>query len=208
MTIRDTQLKFKGDPGLRRSTLGLVVHHSANASATDTAKSINEYHQNNNGWIGIGYHYVIMPDGVVERGRPEHWIGAHCPGVNSTHIGVCLSGRFDDRRQPTRAQLEALAELWALLSDRYGWSKRDESLSGHRDHYATECPGQNLYDKLPEIRKMGREGTTSIVDIEGLGKFSYKMIDDKSYISVRDLAATMTMSIDTTGWPHIRLFRE
>jgi len=65
-----------------------------------------------------------------------------------------------------------------------------------------------LYDKLPEIRKMGREGTTSIVDIEGLGKFSYKMIDDKSYISVRDLAATMTMSIDTTGWPHIRLFRE
>jgi hypothetical protein len=47
----------------------------------------------------IGYHYVILPDGTIEHGRPERCLGSHARGYNS-YIGVCLVGDFSSRSNP------------------------------------------------------------------------------------------------------------
>ena len=47
----------------------------------------------------IGYHFLILPDGTVERGRPESMWGAHTRDHNDT-LGICLVGDFDRRDNP------------------------------------------------------------------------------------------------------------
>lgn len=40
----------------------------------------------------IGYQYVIYVNGALRNGRAEEEVGAHCKGLNSVSIGVCLIG--------------------------------------------------------------------------------------------------------------------
>lgn len=76
---------------------------------------IDEWHRAR-GWNGIGYHWVIRQTGVLEQGRPECIVGAHCEGHNEGSLGVCLVGRGEF--QP--AQIEALRSLFADIHERLG----------------------------------------------------------------------------------------
>lgn len=95
----------------------VIVHCSD--SERGTAAEIDRWHRDL-GWRGIGYHWVIRndrpgPDGMVETGRPEDQIGAHCTGYNSRSIGVCLIGRG----RYSAAQMRALRALLRGLMRRY-----------------------------------------------------------------------------------------
>jgi len=82
----------------------LVIHVADTPNGRpDTAEDIHRWHQNDNGWHGIGYHYVVLVDGDVQRGRPEYWDGAHAPGYNHRSIAICLIGRdkFSDEQWDT-----------------------------------------------------------------------------------------------------------
>ena len=68
----------------------LVIHHSASANNL-TADDIHKEHINK-GWSGIGYHFVITPDGTVYTGRPVNAVGANVENQNSHIIGICLIG--------------------------------------------------------------------------------------------------------------------
>lgn len=132
----------------------IVIHHTGNPTDDDlSAEEINESHQDQ-GWVGIGYHYVIRKDGTVELGRPDWAIGAHAYGENSHTIGVHVCGNFEIG-EPTDAQIEALAMLIANLCEDYGLPIDEDHVVGHRDLMATACPGANLYALLPEIRGKG-----------------------------------------------------
>ena len=135
----------------RSSTDGIVIHHTGNGEDCDPdAVEINKWHQAQ-GWTCIGYHYVIRKDGTVEQGRPHWTIGAHCEGDNYHTIGIHFSGDFMEDRQPTEAQLISGAQLIANICTDYGIPIDSDHIKGHRDYMATSCPGDNLYDKLPEI---------------------------------------------------------
>lgn len=135
----------------RSSTDGIVIHHTGNGEDCDPdAVEINKWHQAQ-GWTCIGYHYVIRKDGTVEQGRPHWTIGAHCEGDNYHTIGIHFSGDFMEDRQPTEAQLISGAQLIANICTDYGIPIDSNHIKGHRDYMATSCPGDNLYDKLPEI---------------------------------------------------------
>lgn len=93
------------------------------------------------GWLDIGYHSVILPDGTVEPGRPTDAVGAHVRGFNRTSLGVCLIGGVDEKGEPifnfTKA---AMASLATVLS---GWHRQYPSalFQGHRDlDPAKACP--------------------------------------------------------------------
>jgi N-acetyl-anhydromuramyl-L-alanine amidase AmpD len=111
----------------------LVVHCSATKASMDIgAKEIDRWHREK-GWLGIGYHYVIRRDGIVEKGRPDNRSGAHAAGYNSQSIGICLVGGLDEKGNPkqnfTKDQYASLRSLlWDLL-DKFD---RAEVL-GHRD---------------------------------------------------------------------------
>ena len=129
----------------------IVIHHTGNPTDDDlSAEEINESHQDQ-GWVGIGYHYVIRKDGTVELGRPDWAMGAHAYGENSHTIGVHVCGNFEIG-EPTGAQIESLAMLIATVSDDYGLPIDEDHVVGHRDLMPTACPGANLYALLPEVR--------------------------------------------------------
>lgn len=58
----------------------IIIHHSATDHGD--VESFRRHHRNVNGWIDVGYHYVIDndPDGEVQVGRPLAQAGAHARG--------------------------------------------------------------------------------------------------------------------------------
>ena len=121
----------------RRNTDMIVIHHTKIENMT--VASIHDLHLRN-GWAGIGYHKVILPDGTVADGRPEYAIGAHAFGANSHSVGVSLVGDFDVSL-PSPAQMAALIDLTAELAGKYDVSAAN--IVGHRDVYKdTTCPGR------------------------------------------------------------------
>ncbi|MEW8420263.1 MAG: N-acetylmuramoyl-L-alanine amidase [Candidatus Thiodiazotropha endolucinida] len=94
----------------------LIVHCSDSPNDLDvSAEDIHNWHVNDNGWDGIGYHAVIRRSGEIERGRPHYWQGAHVAGYNNGSLGVCLIGRD----QFTDEQLAALRELLTEWHHKY-----------------------------------------------------------------------------------------
>lgn len=140
---------------------GIILHHSASPTMAEgqqvDAGLIDRWHSRRGfGRAGqgrtyhIGYHYVILPDGTIQRGRPEYMRGAHCEGHND-QLGICLVGNFSSSAnptgaagpaQPTAAQLAALDHLLRRLITRYQFGPED--LHRHRDYAPTACPGDRV----------------------------------------------------------------
>ena len=143
MKIVQSNIKFNSTPLKRSATKKIVVHH-ADATTCD-AKTIDKWHKNN-GWSGIGYHFVVRKkDGIVETGRPIDTIGAHALNNNSDSVGICFEGNFDKETMSTE-QLQTGKELIAYLRGIYG---DNIQIVRHKDLMATDCPGKNFpFDKL------------------------------------------------------------
>ena len=147
--IQETYLHF-WQLSNRKATDFIVVHHIGGTNRDVSAAEVHQWHLNN-GWAGIGYHYLIRKSGVIERGRPRDTVGAHCYGENYHSIGVNVVGDFDGA-VPNDAQMASLSMLLAALCRLYRLQPGDATIFGHRDFNDTACPGQNLYDMLPDIR--------------------------------------------------------
>ena len=123
-----------------------------------TAAAIHKYHQEHNGWAGIGYHYLIRQGGMIEQDRLRGKLGAHAKDNNETSIGVCLAGNFDIGN-PTEQQMAAVKELCYWLCRKYNLNPRKKGvIVGHRGLNDTACPGKNLYRKLGDIRRFVYDG--------------------------------------------------
>ena len=142
----------------RPSTDFLVIHHTGFPSDKDsTAEEIHSFHQGTMKWAGIGYHYLIRKDGMIEQGRWPSLVGAHALGHNKTSVGICLAGNFN-LAKPTRAQMASLCQLTAWLCQEYELDPMKRGvIVGHRDLNDTDCPGKNLYSLLKGIRQSCRE---------------------------------------------------
>lgn len=140
MQILETKLNFK--PLTKRTkTDYIILHHCAGFGSV---QSIHLQHINpppqGNGWAGIGYHYYVRKNGEIWRGRPQWAQGSHCPGRNSDSISVCFEGNFEVEQMP---EIQLQSGLWLV---RY-LSKQvypSAHICGHREQYATACPGKNF----------------------------------------------------------------
>ena len=149
VNIEDTGIKWDEDDLVERDTTDMIViHHTGSPDMDACAEQINQWHLNN-GWAGIGYHYVIRKDGTIEAGRPEWAVGAHAEGDNSHSIGIHLSGDFSEV-EPTDEQVEKCAMLIAYLCDKYGIEINRDNVVGHGELMATDCPGDNLQALLDD----------------------------------------------------------
>ncbi len=148
VSVRPTYLSFRSLWN-RTTTDAIIVHHIGNTNDDVSAATVHRWHKQN-GWAGIGYHFLIRKDGTIERGRPMGTIGAHCYGENDHTIGVNLVGNFEEY-MPEPAQIASAKRLIAAICRFYGFAPSADTIFGHRDFNATACPGQNLYDLLPDI---------------------------------------------------------
>ena len=121
----------------------LVVHCSASKPKTPVdASTITRWHLDR-GFLKIGYHYVILRDGTVQKGRKDSEVGAHVAGYNTGSLGICLVGGLNDttgkaENNFTAEQFDSLAKLLGKLT---GDHPKAEVL-GHRDFpkVAKDCP--------------------------------------------------------------------
>ncbi|MFC5752847.1 peptidoglycan recognition protein [Actinomadura rugatobispora] len=120
--------------------------------------------------------------------RPVH--GAHTYGFNTDTTGIALLGTHTAATDPTpgvaptQAALDATARIAAWKLDLagvdptatttltsmapngtggkypYGTQVSFNTVSGHRDGFATACPGEQLYAKLGVIRTAAKQWTT------------------------------------------------
>lgn len=116
-----------------RTITDIVIHCTATrAGVPVTVPDIDRWHKNR-GFAGIGYHYVVGLDGTIEKGRPDHRVGAHVKGHNWRSIGVVYVGGLDENMKPTDtrtdAQKQALTDLLITLKEKYPNAR----ISGHRD---------------------------------------------------------------------------
>ena len=135
----------------RDNTDMVVIHHTGNPTDDDlSAKQIHQSHLNQ-GWSGIGYHYVIRKNGSVEIGRPLWAVGAHAAGENWHSVGIHVCGNFEIA-EPNQYQIETLAYLVAYVCDNYDLPINADHVVGHCDLMPTACPGSNLYSMIQTIR--------------------------------------------------------
>ncbi|MFF3017124.1 N-acetylmuramoyl-L-alanine amidase [Streptomyces sp. NPDC057939] len=92
------------------------------------------------GWAGIGYSFVVDQAGTIFEGRGWGLQGAHCPGHNISGFGVQIAIGGD--QEPSA---KALAAARALYDEACRKTGRVLARRGHRDGFATECPGGRLY---------------------------------------------------------------
>lgn len=144
MNIIDNKLEFNSNISKIGNVDTIVLHHSG-VTVLQSVETIHNYHKNTNGWAGIGYHYYVRKDGSIYKGRDEKYSGAHCPGKNSTSIGICAEGDFE-QEQMSEVQKNAIIELIADIKTRY----KIKEIGGHKDYIATSCPGKNF--PLEEIK--------------------------------------------------------
>jgi len=154
----------------RVGPIGIIFHHSATPRRVGKvridARRIDVMHQKKGYRIEyegkvyhIGYHYVILPDGTIQQGRPELCRGAHAHSVvrdkqrieyNDKYLGICLIGNFSWKKSrrlgpsvaPTRSQVEATICLIEKLIDKYNIPL--ENVLRHRDVNQTYCPGSRF----------------------------------------------------------------
>jgi len=103
---------------------------------------IDRWHKER-GWKKVGYHYVIDKKGIIQVGRFESEIGAHCKGLNTESIGICLIGRkdFNDK------QMKCLTELIDDLRYRYPQA----SVHGHCEFSYKTCPNFDVQEWLKTL---------------------------------------------------------
>ncbi|WP_243398309.1 peptidoglycan recognition protein family protein [Deinococcus koreensis] len=145
----------------------IIVHHTASANVSDLsqaqayalARSIQQSHFAR-GWIDSGQQFTISRGGYVVEGRhrsleaaqggTRHVRGAHCDGFNDVSVGIENEGTYMTV-SPPGGQYAALVTLCAWLCQQYGIPATE--LYGHRDFNDTDCPGDVLYAKLPQLRQ-------------------------------------------------------
>lgn len=127
----------------------IIVHHTYKPTVADFnkrpdgsywCKVIDRFHRLK-GWNGIGYHFIIAPDGLIYVGRDLNTPGAHTIGQNHIAIGVCALGNFDEEEMPTEQQV-SLKYLLAFLLHRF--NLRPDAIFFHRNFAEKTCPGMKL----------------------------------------------------------------
>lgn len=132
----------------------ITVHHSGsllqdNQNAPQRMRDHQAYHQADQGWPDLAYHYVVDRNGHVYEGRPVWAVGDTNTDYDPTgHFLICCEGEFNNQT-PTPDQLEAAAGLAAWASARFGVGV--DTVIGHRDVASTSCPGDTLYAELNQV---------------------------------------------------------
>ncbi len=164
----------KSDPTISSRVKMAFVHHTvstndyAGADVPAMLRGIQAYHMDVNGWDDIGYNFLVDRFGGIWEGRAggttRNVVGAHAVGFNTSSVGVAVLGDFRTVA-PSAASVTSVGTLlgWrlglagvdargrAIMPEGEG-TRSFAAISGHLDAAATECPGQQLYARLEEIR--------------------------------------------------------
>lgn len=167
--------------GYTKTVKAAFVHHSATGNnytckqAPSVIRGIYRYHVTSSGWRDIGYNFAVDKCGNIYEGRAggvtKPVQGAHTLGFNTNSTGIAVLGSYS-RTNPPAAVTTAVAKLAAWKLGLHGINPKGKvtltsgggnkykkgrkvsmnAISGHRDGFVTDCPGNRLYSKLGAVR--------------------------------------------------------
>jgi hypothetical protein len=212
-----------------------LVHHTVNANTYTCSQSasivrgIEVYHVKGNGWNDIGYNFLVDKCGQIFEGRyggiDKNVVGAHSQGFNTGTVGISVIGTYTATGISAAARRSLVSLLaWRLdvahvdplsIVDftsggnskfRAGVPVRLRAISGHRDTYFTECPGNALYAQLPSIAAaVARSGLPKIYSpaadqVENLVRFTARLSSSAPWtVTVADASGVPVASGNGTG---------
>ncbi|MEV7956040.1 peptidoglycan recognition protein [Streptomyces sp. NPDC058316] len=170
------------------------------AESAAVVRSVYAYHVQSEKWKDIGYNFLVDKCGTIFEGRKggvdRPVFGAHTYGFNRQTAGIAVLGTYTDSAAPS-AVTTSVARLAAWKLGQYkgdpagstmltagatggnlagarfiaGTQYSFKQISGHRDGFATECPGTKLYGQLPAIRSLAAGPVTglAIKSVTGAG---------------------------------------
>lgn len=136
-------------PTIHTPVARIFVHHNVIAPTDDPNHDMLVTENADIARFGKpSYDWGIHPSGVVLEGMTVH-LSPDTYGHNRDSHSIMYMGNFEND-EPTDAAMLAGRELVSLL--RYFENvTADVTIEGHRDVYATACPGANLYPRIQEL---------------------------------------------------------
>lgn len=130
--------------GVKLHYLGSAYSDRAHGLCDDYVRKIQADHMDRNGWSDIGYSFVVCTHGYVYEGRglKRRNSANGNTTLNEQDYAVLLMVGSSGLTRPTTAQLHGGRDAidYCRSSGPAGtW------LGGHRDGYATACPGDPIY---------------------------------------------------------------
>ena len=127
----------------------LTIHHAGTQQSTTGPpryRGWQNWHMDGQDWADIAYHVIIGVDGAIYEGRDPSYRGDTGTSYDTSgHLLVVVEGNFEVEH-PTASQWDSLAAVLAWAAEHYGVST--DTISGHRDHAATVCPGRYLEERI------------------------------------------------------------
>ncbi len=135
------------------ATRGVKAHYTGGrvdpATLTDheacraAVRVIQAQHMDGNGWADLGYSMVVCGHDRAMIGRGPHVLpAANGPGLNSGHYAVLLLVGTSGVTEPTDGMKRAFHGARTYLRTH---GAAGPAIEGHRDGYATDCPGTPVY---------------------------------------------------------------
>lgn len=125
----------------------VIVHHWAGTTGGDSRLTNPDQEVSTN--------YILYSDGTLVGQVPEEyraWTSGSwavdAPSITIETQNTAVGGDWP----VSEASIAKLTELIADIANRYGWGGvSKDNVIGHRDVYATACPGEFLYSRLQSI---------------------------------------------------------
>ncbi|WP_123513044.1 N-acetylmuramoyl-L-alanine amidase [Streptomyces sp. 2132.2] len=160
-------------------------------------RGIHVYHVQTNGWRDLGYNFLVDKCGTIFEGRQggidQAIIGAHTFGWNTDTEGIAVLGDYNAGGASAAAQ-DAVSRIAAYKLGQYdvdmngtttltagaaqtnffgtqfevGKQYQFKTVSGHRDGFNTECPGNQLYAQLGALRTSGPAAQLKVGTVNGV----------------------------------------
>lgn len=157
------------------NVIGVALHHTVTTispSATEEQerehiRSIDRYHVQQ-GWYGIGYHYLCFPSGRVYR---TGWgARAHVASRNHELIGIAWVGDLT-ARLPSVYEVSAAA---VALRDAWQRIGREVEVRGHRlwalATHPTACPAKGM-EMVSAVVREARKGEPDMTELQRLREY-------------------------------------
>lgn len=134
----------RGRRGVKLHYLGTPYTDRPHDRCDDYVRQIQAQHMDGNGWSDIGYSFAVCTHGYVYEGRglKRRNSANGNTTLNDQDYAVLLLVGSSGLTKPTDAQLDGARDAieYCRTSGPAG-----DWLGGHRDGYATSCPGDAVY---------------------------------------------------------------
>ncbi|MGF2208947.1 N-acetylmuramoyl-L-alanine amidase [Streptomyces albidoflavus] len=130
--------------GVKLHYLGTAYSDRPHDQCAAYVRQLQAQHMDGNGWSDVGYSFLVCTHGYVYEGRglSRRNSANGNTALNEQDYAVLLMVGSSGLTKPTDAQLDGARDAIDYCRDKGG---AGSWLGGHRDGYATACPGDAVY---------------------------------------------------------------